>query len=104
MISYTQKQWLDTKIKYITCSEQKLQFRPFYLILTGQSEMYENGPNIYPMPNTWNQDSSMFRTKVSNLAILTQFDWPKCPQMAIQVNLRCLTMVSMDFPCPKPLG
>ena len=113
-------QWIDTKFKYLASSEPKLLIGLFSNILT---EM-----DIWPPRSTWkwsqwtshahkpgdrhqNQVFSLFRTIVTNLAILPYFDrhydWPNWPKMtrnghlAIQVNLRCLKMIPMNFPCTK---
>ena len=47
----------------------------------GHSELSENGPNEFPMPqnlviDNQNQVSIMLRTKVTSLAILWSFEWP----------------------------
>ena len=67
---------LDTKIKSLACSEQKLQIWPFCHILvvmnghkwrfghSGQSGTSENGPNGFPMPENLGMD-----TKIKSLAL-----------------------------------
>ena len=78
----------------------------------GQSEVSENGPNEFPMPQNLGID-----TKIKYLAHLEpklkiwpfQLIWanPKWPQMAVlatQANLRCLKIVPMNFPWSKTLG
>ena len=45
--------------------------------------------------------------KLTNLAIRAYFEWPKWPQMAVlatQVNLRCLKIFTLDFPCTITWG
>ena len=60
---------VDTKITSLACSEPKLQFRPFYLILNGQNGHFghsgqsENGLNGFPMPKNLGID-----TKIKSLA------------------------------------
>ena len=75
---------------------------------SGHSEVSENGPSGFPPKNLG------IDTKIKSLRCSDLFQiWPfylintdqKCPQMGIlatQVNLGCLKMVPMDFPCPKP--
>ena len=67
---------IDTKIKSLACSEQKLQIWPFSHILVvmnghkwrfgdpGQSGTSENGPNGFPMPENLGMD-----TKIKSLAL-----------------------------------
>ncbi len=111
---------IDTKIKSLACLEPKLKFGHFilfdrpkwpFLPLRSIQGVWKWSQWISHAQNLWdrhqNQVYGMFRTKVTNLAILSHFDWPKWPQTAIlvtQVNLRCLKMVPMDFPCPKTKG
>ena len=57
-----------------------------------------------PRDRHQNQVCSMLWTQVT---ILANSDLAKIPKMAIlatQVNLGCLEMVSIDFPCPNPLA
>ena len=44
-----------------------------------------------------NQVYSMFRTKVTNLAILSHFDWPKWPQTAILATQVMLFLLRQQF-------
>ena len=118
-------QWMTSAQKLgdgqsLACSEPKLKFGHFilfdrpkwpFLPLRSIQGVWKWSQWISHAQNLWdrhqNQVYGMFRTKVTNLAILSHFDWPKWPQTAIlatQVNLRCLKMVPMDFPCPKTKG
>ena len=113
----------DTK-SILVCSEPKLQVWPCNHILTCRIGHKWPFWQLRPIWGVWtrpqwishtqkprdrhqNQLSSMFRTKVTDLAILPYFDWPKWPQMAIlatRVNLRSLKIVPMNFPYQKTWG
>ena len=113
---------IDTKIKSVVLYKVKLWFR-------GGGARHHFGPEwlFWPLRSVWgiwnssqmishaqkhgdrhqNQVSSMFRTKVRYLTILTGRNgqkWPKNGNLASQVDLRCLKMVAMNFSCPKTWG
>ena len=100
-----------------TCSESKLQIWPFYLILTGQNGHKWSFGSIWGVrkwsqiiSHTWKpgfryqNQVSMLRTKLTNLAILSHFAWPEngwnASSLTTQINLRCLEMVPNGLPYP----
>ena len=114
---------MDTKIKSLACSEQKLQIWPFCHILvvmnghkwrfghSGQSEVSENGPNGFPMPKNLGID-----TKIKSLAGSEQKlqIWPFCHSLvAINDDLATFGHPGQSgtsengpngFPMPENLG
>ena len=116
---------IHTKIRLVGCSEPKLQVWPFewpkmaeMAILPndfghlGHSEVSENGPNGFPMPNNLGIDTKITFLECSEPKLwvwplyghLSGHKWPKMAISASLANLRWLKMVSMNFPCPKTLG
>ena len=78
----------------------------------GHSEVSENGPNGFPMPNNLGIDTKITFLECSEPKLwvwplyghLSGHKWPKMAISASLANLRWLKMVSMNFPCPKTLG
>ena len=73
-----------------------------------QSEVSENVPNEFIMPKNLGIDTKTKSLACSEpkLDIFIGFSeigqkWPKMAILATQVNLRCLKIVPMNFPCPK---